>query len=163
MKLSYLKFHLRTENWCVISLKLQLYLKHLSVWCTFNEILTSWSRFPLGTLLVAQLVKKFSTCYWIWKLITVFARLRHWSLSWTRRVQFTSSGLFALRYIIISSSLLRLDLSYCLFPSDFPTRYFMLFFIPPIRVTCPVQHIPLHFNRSTNNWWSRKIVKLLIM
>jgi hypothetical protein len=45
----------------------------------------------LEQLMVPQLVKKFSRALWDPKLISVFARGRHWSLSWARSIQFTNS------------------------------------------------------------------------
>jgi hypothetical protein len=38
-------------------------------------------------LIVAQLVKKFSTFYVAWRFITGFTRAHHWSVSWARQIQ----------------------------------------------------------------------------
>jgi len=46
-----------------------------------TNYLTPWNRILLEKLLVTQLVKKFPAFYGIRKFITVFTRVRHWSLS----------------------------------------------------------------------------------
>jgi len=43
---------------------------------------TQWSRVLLEKLTVTQLVKKFLAFYGTRRFITVFKRIRHWSLSW---------------------------------------------------------------------------------
>jgi hypothetical protein len=49
--------------------------------------LTPWSRVLLQKPPVAQLLKKLSTLYGTRKFITVFTRVRQWSLSWARWIQ----------------------------------------------------------------------------
>jgi hypothetical protein len=55
--------------------------------------------------IVAQLVKKLPAFYWTRRFIAVFTRSRHWSLSWTRWIQSTTSGHISLRSISTLSSL----------------------------------------------------------
>jgi hypothetical protein len=58
----------------------------------FYHWLTLWGRHFLENPTVVQLVNKFHYCYWtIRRFITVFTTGRHWPLSWTRRIQSTSS------------------------------------------------------------------------
>jgi len=63
------------------------------------------SRILLEKLIVTQLVKKFPTFY----------GTRHWSLSWARWIQSTTSHNISLRYILILSSHLRQGLLSCPF------------------------------------------------
>jgi len=65
--------------------------------------LTPWTR-VLEKLIVTQLVEKFSAFYEARKFITVFTRSCHWSLSWSKWIQSTSSHTLSLRYILILSS-----------------------------------------------------------
>jgi len=55
-------------------------------------------------------------------LITVFIWSRHWSLSWTRCIQSTTSNLISLRSILISTHQ-RLGLPSGLFASGFQTYH----------------------------------------
>jgi hypothetical protein len=52
------------------------------------------SRVLLEKLVVIQLVKKFPTFNGTWRFITVFAKARHWSLSWGRCILSTTSHRF---------------------------------------------------------------------
>jgi hypothetical protein len=83
-------------------------------------------------MLVVQKLKlpKF---YEIQRFITVFTRALHWSLSSARSIQFIPHHPVSLRFILILSTHLRLDLPSGLFPSGFPTN---------ILYTCiPLLHI----------------------
>jgi hypothetical protein len=51
--------------------------------------------------LVAQLLKNFSKFYGIRRFITVFTKVRHWSLSWVRWIQSIPPHPFPLRPIMI--------------------------------------------------------------
>jgi hypothetical protein len=87
-------------------------------------------RVLLEKLIFVQLVKKFPSFYGTRRFITMFTRARHWSLSWVRWIQSTSSHPVSI-YILIPSSHLRLGLQSCLFPSCLPTETLYAFFIPP--------------------------------
>jgi hypothetical protein len=73
--------------------------------------LTNWpaprSSIIHGTLVVAQIVKIFSIYYWARRFIIVFKKARHWTLSWSRWVNSSSSHPMSLRPILILSSHLR--------------------------------------------------------
>jgi hypothetical protein len=62
---------------------------------------------------------------------------RHWSTSWVRWIQSTRSHPISLIQILILFSHLRLGLTSCLFPSDFPTKIFYSFLVCPMLATCP--------------------------
>jgi hypothetical protein len=67
---------------------------------TLHEVqLTSWST-VLEKSIVAQLVKNFSVFYGPRRLITVFTKALHRSLSWTRWTQFTPSHPISTRPIL---------------------------------------------------------------
>jgi hypothetical protein len=77
----------------------------------------------LEKLIVNHLMKIFPAFYGIRKLITVFTRSCHWSLSWATWTQFTTFHTVSLRYIlIISSSQLCQGLVSGLFPLVSPTK-----------------------------------------
>jgi hypothetical protein len=67
----------------------------------------------------------------LWRLITVFTRTRHWSLSWARCIQSTLFHPVSLRSIRMSSSHLRLGLPTGLFSSSFSTKILYSFLSPP--------------------------------
>jgi len=54
-------------------------------------ILSPWSRVFLERLVTPQIVKKFTTFYGTRRFITLFTRACHWSLSWARCIQSTTS------------------------------------------------------------------------
>jgi hypothetical protein len=60
-------------------------------------------------LVVAQQVNKTPDIYGIRGFITVFTRIRHWTLSWVRRIKSTLSHPISLRSIVILSSYRHLD------------------------------------------------------
>jgi hypothetical protein len=77
-------------------------LQHL---CGHFNSLTAWSRVLLEKLIVTQLVKIYPSCYRTQRFITVFTRTRHWSTSWARWIQSTTSRHISLRSILILSSI----------------------------------------------------------
>jgi hypothetical protein len=85
---------------------------HITDW------LTSWSR-VLQKLTVTQPVKQMPAFYGTRKFITMFTTARHWSLSWVRCIQSTSSHPISLRPTAISPSYAR---------PRFPTGHFLLGF-----------------------------------
>jgi hypothetical protein len=102
-----------------------------------------WSRVLVEELVVTQLVKKLPVFYGIRKLITIFTRACHWSLSWARCIQSKSSQPIFLRSILTPYSHLRLVLLNSLFLSCFRTRILNVFLISPMSDTWPV-HLILH-------------------
>jgi len=67
----------------------------------------SWNE-VLEKLVVVHLVKKFTAFYGSRKCITVLTKARHWSVSWARCMQCTSSQPSSRRYMRILSYHLRL-------------------------------------------------------
>jgi hypothetical protein len=61
-------------------------------------------------LVFTQLLKKFPAFYGTRRFITIFTTARHWSLSWARRIQSTSSHTVSPRFVLILSSKLCLGL-----------------------------------------------------
>jgi hypothetical protein len=114
-------------------------VKLLDKWATL------WSKVLLEKLTVAQLVKKFSTLYAIRRFITVFTRVRRWSLSWATCIQSTPSHLISLISSPILSYHLRVGLPSSLFVSDFPAKILCEFLISTMHAICPTDLIHLHF------------------
>jgi hypothetical protein len=109
----------------------------------FSCELTPWSRVPLEKPKVIQLVNKFPAFYGTRRFITVFTRACHWSLSWARWIQSTSSHTLSVRSIMILSSHVRLRLQGGYFPSGFPAKIPYTFLISPMRATCPAHSFSL--------------------
>jgi hypothetical protein len=63
----------------------------------------------------------------------MFARARHWSLSWSRSIQSIPSRPISLRSSLVLSTHLRLDL----YPSGFPIKTHYAFLFSPMTATCP--------------------------
>jgi hypothetical protein len=103
--------------------------------------LTPWSRVLLQKPPVAQLLKNFLTFYGTRRFITVFTRLRHWSLSWARWIQSIPHHPISLRYISILPSHLRPGLPSGLFPSGFPTQNTKCIILRPMHATYLVYYI----------------------
>jgi len=68
-----------------------------------------------------------------------------------------------LKAILISTSLLRLDLPSGLFPSGFPIKISYVFLICPMRATSPVPSHTPRTDHPNNIWWRVQVMKLLIM
>jgi hypothetical protein len=81
----------------------------------WGKQLIPWSRVSLEKLTVTQLVKKFPAFYGTRRFVTVFRKVRHWSLSWDRWVQSKPFHIIFLRLFLILSSRLRLGLPSGLF------------------------------------------------
>jgi hypothetical protein len=81
-------------------------------------------------------VNKFPAFYRTWRFITVFTRPRHWSLSWVRCIQTTSSNPISGRSSLILSFRLPLALQSGLFPSAFWTKY-CIHHNSPTHAICP--------------------------
>jgi len=87
---------------------------------------------------------------------------RHWSLSWARCSQSTTSHPLSLRSILISFHLLLL-LTSGLFPSEFPTKILYSFLVSFTRATFPPISFCLIWSPRSNVWWSVQVMKFLIM
>jgi hypothetical protein len=72
--------------------------------------ITSWTRVILEKLIVTQLLKKFPAFNRTRRVIIVFTRVRHWSLSWARWIQFTTFHPISLRSVLMLYTHLRLCL-----------------------------------------------------
>jgi len=83
-------------------------------------------------VLVSQVVKKFPALYGTRKFITMFTRVRHWSLSWVKCVRSTPSNPISLRSSLILSFHVRLGLPSSLFHSGLPTTILCIFLICPM-------------------------------
>jgi hypothetical protein len=77
------------------------------------------------------------------RLITVFTRALHRSLSWARSIQSMPYNPISLRSILILSTHLRLGLRSDLLPSGFPTNVLYAFVFSSICATCPAHLILL--------------------
>jgi hypothetical protein len=69
----------------------------------------------------AQLLNSFPTFYGTWRLINVFTRALHWSLSWASWIQSVPPHPISLRSILMLFSHNTWGFSNGLFPSAFPT------------------------------------------
>jgi hypothetical protein len=65
-----------------------------------TEYLNPLSRVLLEKLTVTQLFKKFITFYGTHSFIIVFTRASHWSLSWARWIQYTTSHPISVRTVL---------------------------------------------------------------
>jgi hypothetical protein len=86
--------------------------------------------------MVTQLVKKFPVFCRAKRSITMFTTTRHWSLSWARWTQFTSSHPTSLRSILIYYLTIYACFPSSLFPSGFPIKILYALIIYPMRATC---------------------------
>jgi hypothetical protein len=126
------------------------------LWLEVTNEPTLW-RFLLEKLKVTQLINKFLTFYGTHKLITVFARVCHWSLSWGKFLPYflkIHSHIF--QFISRSSkwscSLLVLWPKFCVRFSSQPCVCYM---------SCPSH--PPWLDHSNKIWWSVNVAKLLVM
>jgi len=86
-----------------------------------------------------SLVKKFPAFYGTRRYITVFIRICHWSLSWTRWIQSTNFHPVSQRSILILCSHLLPRLPTGLL--GFPIKILYALLIFPLRATCPTHLI----------------------
>ena len=111
-------------------------------------LLTARCRVLLEKLTGLQLVKKFPAFHGTRRFITAFTSVRHLSLSQASPIQSIYPHPTSWRSILILSTHLRLDLLRSLslrFPHQDPTPHVS----SPIRATCPVHLILLHFITRT--------------
>ena len=112
-------------------------------------VITLRSTVLLEKLTGPQLFKKFPAFYGIRRFITAVTSARHLSLSWATAIQSMPPQPTSWRSILILSSHLLLGLSSGLFPSSLPTKTLYKLLHSPIRATCPVYLIFLHFITRT--------------
>jgi len=98
------------------SLRCQTICRYISI----SKQLTPWNR-VLEKLIVTKLIKKYPAFYGTRRYITVFTRARHWSLSWTRRIQSTPSP----PSVLILSSHLRPGLLLLILVRIFSQHFFI--------------------------------------
>jgi hypothetical protein len=96
-----------------------------------------WRRALLEKPQVMQLLKNFPTFYGIRRFVTMFTRALDWSLSWAKSIQPIPPHHISLRYILMLSTHLRLDLSSGLLPYRFPANILYAIHFYPIRATWP--------------------------
>jgi hypothetical protein len=115
---------------------------------------TPWSWTLLKKPPVAQLLTNFPAVYGTQRFITVFTRVSHWSLSWTRSIQSTPPHRISLKSILILFSHL-----YIVFPSV----SFLLAFLPtPYMHSCWAPPPPPHNSPTKKEKnWTRVCLRLL--
>lgn len=111
----------------------------------------------LEKLIVRHLDMKFRTVCGIWKVITMFTRVHHFSLSWD-----TSPSSVSLRLILLLSLYLHLVLPISLFPSRFSTKTHYAFLFSSMYATCPAHLIPCVLI-TLIVWWDIQITKPILM
>jgi hypothetical protein len=116
-----------------------------------NTQLTTSSRIVLRKPTVTQIVRRFPAFCGTRRFITVFTS-RHWSLSWARRIQSTTSDPSSLRSILILHFHLRLGV-----PNSLPFRYsdqiLYVFLNCSIYATCPAHLTRLDFITLIKSVW----------
>jgi hypothetical protein len=85
--------------------------------------------------------------------ITVFTSVRHWSVSWARRIQSTPSHPISVRPILILFSYPRLVLPSVLFPPGFQ-KILYAFLTSSTSATCSANLILLHLTTLNNILWN---------
>jgi len=105
--------------------------------------------------MITQLVNKFPTFNGTTKFITVFTTAHHWSFSWARCMQSTTSHPVSLRSVLILSCHLLLGL-----PSSLPFRFsdqnIHAFPIPSTRATYPA-YLLVSCHMNVMSWEFSKI------
>jgi len=116
-------------------------------------------------LTVTQLFKKSPTFHGIRRFTTVFTIACHWSLSWSRCIQSTTSNPTPLICILILFSNLHLDLPNDHFPSGLPIKFNMHFYLS-MHATCQsplilLDLITLIIFFEAQKLWSSSLYSLL--
>jgi hypothetical protein len=124
--------------------------------CTnFAELSPSWE-----TASCIQPLKNFPTFQAALRLICLFVKAYHWSLSSARSIQSTPSPYISPRFILLLPTYLCPGLCCGLFPSGFPSNNLQAFLFSPIHATCPAFLILLdHYNRTWRKYklWSSSL------
>jgi hypothetical protein len=138
------------DNWCAVcytvlslhatraaAVRGSSYLKFWTL--TIQKYLTPWSWALLQELPVVQLLKNFLKFYENRRLITVFTRALHWSISWARSIQHVPAHSISVESILILFFHLRLNLDSGMFSSDFRTKcVYMYSSSPPFVLRAPL-------------------------
>jgi hypothetical protein len=104
----------------------QSWLEIFGFSCVSPDELTLWITVFLWKLITAKLAKKFLSPYVTRRFITVFTTACHWTLSWARCIQPTSSRSVSLNSIII-----------WFLPTDFLTKLLYKFIVSLTRAILP--------------------------
>ena len=97
------EIHIFLHASLILKCKMTNYLPFIMLMLRWhNPELTAWSRVPLVSLIIAQLMKKPMVFYCIWRLM-LFVRSCAWSLYWARGVQAIPSHLFTWTILILTS------------------------------------------------------------
>jgi hypothetical protein len=128
-----------------------------------EEIISDpWSRALLEKLTVTHLIKKFPAFYWTRRVITVFTRASHWSLSWAKWIQSIPSDPISLNSSLTLYSYLRLRHPNGLYPFRFSNQNIVCISHRHHPCYMPRPSNP-RFDHPSNIWWSVQVTKLLIM
>ena len=125
-----------------------------------GEKTNSQTQAVLQKLAVPLLAKQYSAFYGTQRLITVFKRSRHLSLSSARWIHSTPYHNTSLTYILTVSSHRSPGLQSRLFPSDSPATSLPMFLFSPTCATCPSHLILRDLITPNNIWWGVQIMKL---
>jgi hypothetical protein len=106
-----------------------------------------------------ETTQEFPNIYGTQRLITVFTRALHWSLSWASSIQSIPPHHISPRSNLILSTHLRLGLPSGLFPCGFPTKSYMHSFYPALMLHA----LPISFSFTNYTWRTVQVMKLLIM
>jgi hypothetical protein len=125
---------------------------------TTSEILqlTPWSKALLEKLIITHF-------YGARRLITMFTRARHWSLSWTRCIQSTTSHPTSLRSILIlSSQVFRVVSSLQVFKPKFCMNFLFLPCVLHVTSVSPSLIWSVKYYSPFNGWNCRNACILVL-